>query len=397
MKKLLLVLLLLLLFTMSFSKERDRMTQLEDKVTELGFVIQSQQNELKTQKELIDRQFEVIKAYEGTEKGLDSKIIANASLNYNVDQFYTTAWNKLENHLDRGLSAFMWIIGLAFAGIGLLLPYFQNKSMNRTLDKIDEHDDKLNDYDLKFKEYQSKIDTQQTSLESQQSTLDYQQKSLNSQQELLNQQNDQFFIQQKSFEGLRDHLLRQNKELVDSKKSFEKYVDEQKEIIADQNAELEKTKDIISNQQLTIEKDLEEHKKMERSINKALGEVSYLNGNNYYETLKKSTKDNYLEHLDEYLWWLINSTNYYSKGSLKDNQILGDISWNFLEILKVFLVNSNNKLEFKEEEIIEAIQKNFSRYLQSEEKIKDGIDQIIDERTDEWTKEKIDRIKRILK
>jgi len=121
MKRFKIIALFLLIFSFGFSEEGAQEEELQARVTQL-------EQQIETQNKIIAR-------YERLEDKLNDRVLETLDLNNKVDDFYNSAWNKL-----------LFIITGAFAGIGLLLPYLQNKSFRETKEKIEKQEKKQERY-----------------------------------------------------------------------------------------------------------------------------------------------------------------------------------------------------------------------------------------------------------
>lgn len=120
----------LLMFSLTLSEENSVVAEQKARITQL-------EQQIETQNKIIAR-------YERLEDKLNDRILENLDLNNKVDDFYNSAWTKL-----------LVVITGAFAGIGLLLPYLQNKSFRETKEKIENQE----------KAFETYVDTKNQELE----------------------------------------------------------------------------------------------------------------------------------------------------------------------------------------------------------------------------------------
>jgi len=147
MKRFKIIALFLLIFSFGFSEEGSQEEKLQARVIQL-------EQQIETQNKIIAR-------YERLEDKISDRLLESSSLNYNVDQFYNSKWDKLESHLDRALNAFMWIIGLAFTGIGVLIPLYQKFFVVGKIEKsIENHEADLVKHDKYLEEQKKYLDDQ---------------------------------------------------------------------------------------------------------------------------------------------------------------------------------------------------------------------------------------------
>ncbi len=231
------------MFSLTFSEEKPEKVDYRQKYNE-------EQQYSKFLEERVATYERVLGKYEKLEEKLNDKLIESANQNYNVDQFYTSAWEKLEKSYEKKTEFY----DKRIEGIG----------------------DQINNF-LVFLSIIFTIITIGIPLMYKFFILDKIEKKLTNQQNMIDNQG-------KSLKIFKDSLIKQDKELVDSKKSFEKYMEDQKESLKKQSKELEEAKNVIFEQQETIEKDLQEHEEFNKKINENLGETYRLFALNIFQS-----------------------------------------------------------------------------------------------------------------
>lgn len=101
----------------------------------------------------------VLGKYEKLEEKLNDKLLASASQNYNVDQFYTSAWDKLQNETDRKINWILGLVAAAFGVIGIIaiMPIYQSFKARSIFLKIEAQEKKIKESQEELKDQEKRL------------------------------------------------------------------------------------------------------------------------------------------------------------------------------------------------------------------------------------------------
>lgn len=140
MKRFKIIACFLLVFSLTFSEESSREAEQKARIAQL-------EQQIETQNKIIAR-------YERLEDKLNDRVLETLDLNNKVDDFYNSAWTKL-----------LIVVTGAFAGIGLLLPYLQNKSFRDTKERIERQEEELQKHQEFFNDQKEILNKQEKKID----------------------------------------------------------------------------------------------------------------------------------------------------------------------------------------------------------------------------------------
>lgn len=134
MKRFKIIALFLLMFSFGFSEEGSQEEKLQARVTQL-------EQQIETQNQIIAR-------YERLEDKLNDRVLETLDLNNKVDDFYNSAWNKLQEEIDRKINWILGLVAAAFGVIGIIaiMPIYQSFKAKEIFRKIETQEKKLEKY-----------------------------------------------------------------------------------------------------------------------------------------------------------------------------------------------------------------------------------------------------------